>query len=262
VIVELIDSHLHLDDAAFARDLDAVLDRARRAGVRGFIAVGTSVASSRRVVGLAARHDDVYAAVAVHPHEAPDATPDALAALAELARHPKVVAVGETGLDWYRDFAPREAQLRAFRAHLDLARRADLPVIVHCRDAYPEVLHILAEHPVRCVVMHCFSGSLEVARVCVDRGYYAGLGGPVTYRNARRALEVARYLPPDRLLLETDAPYLPPEPHRGRRNEPAYLPLIASAVAQARGVAAATVAEITAANAREVFGLPQPAVRE
>ncbi|MDR7481553.1 MAG: TatD family hydrolase [Armatimonadota bacterium] len=262
VILELVDSHVHLDDAAFTTDLDAVLARARGAGVCGFVSIGTSVASSRRVVALAARHDDVYAAVAIHPHEAADATPEALAALADLAQHPHVVAVGETGLDWYRDFAPREAQVRALRAHLDLARRAGLPVIIHCREAYSDVLGILAEHPVGRVIMHCFSGPLDVARVCLDRGYYLGLGGPVTYRNARRALEVARYVPPDRLLLETDAPYLPPEPHRGRRNEPAYLPLIAWAVAHARGVAPGTVAEITTANARAAFGLPRPAVRD
>ena len=262
MILDLFDSHVHLDDTAFAQDLDVVLARARSAGVRGFVSIGTSVASSRRAVALAERHDDVYAAVAIHPHEAADATPEALAVLADLAQHPKVVAVGETGLDWYRDFAPRDAQVRALRAHLDLAQQRGLPVIVHCREAYADVLDVLAAHPGLRVIMHCFSGPLEVARVCLDRGYYLGLGGPVTYRNARRAVEVARYVPPDRLLLETDAPYLPPEPHRGRRNEPAYLPLIAWAVAYARGVAAGTVAELTTANARVAFGLPRPAVRE
>ncbi len=260
--LDLVDTHVHLDDAAFAPDLDAVLARARGAGVRGFVSVGTSVASSRRAVALAEQHRDVYAAVAIHPHDAAEATPEALAALEDLARHPKVVAIGETGLDWYRDFAPRDAQLWALRAHLDLARHHGLPVIVHCREAYADVLEVLAAYPDLCVIMHCFSGSLEVARVCLDRGYYLGLGGPVTYRNARRATEVARYVPPDRVLLETDAPYLPPEPHRGRRNEPAYLPLVAQAVARARDVAPGTVAELTSANARVAFGLGRPAVRE
>jgi TatD DNase family protein len=262
VILDLFDSHLHLDDEAFAADREAALERARAAGVRGFACVGTSLASSRRAIALAEAHSDVYASVAIHPHDAADATPEALRELATLARHPRVVAVGETGLDFYRNFAPRQVQEDAFRAHLALAAALRLPVIIHNREADAEVLHILAEAvPVR-VIMHCFSGSLEVARTCLDRGYYLGLGGPVTYRNARRAVEVARFVPPDRLVLETDAPYLPPEPHRGRRNEPAYLPLIAWAVAHARGVAAGTVAELTTGNAYEAFELGRVGIRE
>lgn len=259
---DLFDTHLHLDDQAFDADRGSVVERARVAGVREFITVGTSVASSRRAIALAEAHPDVYAAVAIHPHDAPDATPDALEALAALARHPRVVAIGETGLDYFRDFAPRQAQQRAFRAHLALARAGGLPVIVHSRDAYDDVLAILDEEGQARVIMHCFSGSLDVARRCVDRGYYLGLGGPLTYRNARRLLDVAAYVPPDRLLLETDAPYLPPEPHRGRRNEPSYLPLVAAAAARARSVAPGTVAEVTTANAREVFGLARLATRE
>lgn len=261
-MLELFDTHLHLDDDAFAADGDAVLVRARAAGVLGFITVGSSLESSRRAIAFAEQHDDVYAAVAIHPHNADEATPEALSELAALARHPRVVAIGETGLDFYRDFAPRDAQAQAFRAHLALARELDLPVVVHNRDAHAEVLRVLAEASPKRVIMHCFSGSLDVARTCLDRGYHLGLGGPVTYRNARRAIDVARFVPPDRLLLETDAPYLPPEPHRGRRNEPSYLPLIAWAIAHARGVSAGTVAEITAANARAAFGLARPAIRE
>jgi TatD DNase family protein len=258
----LFDSHLHLDDQAFDGDREAVLARARAAGVGGLLTVGTSVDSSRRAVALAGQHHDVFAAVAIHPHDAADATPEALDVLAALARHPRVVAVGETGLDYYRNFAPREVQQRAFRAHLALARALDLAVIVHNRDAHADVLRILHEEAPARVVMHCFSGSLEIARACLDRGYYIGLGGPLTYRSARRAVEVAAFVPPDRLLLETDAPYLPPEPHRGRRNEPAYLPLIAKAAAAARGVSAGTVAEISTANARAAFGVAHAAARE
>jgi TatD DNase family protein len=262
VTADLFDTHLHLDDEAFDHDRDQVLERGRAAGVRGFVSIGTSLESSRRAIAVAERHPDVYAAVAVHPHEASQVTPETLAALAALARHPRVVAIGETGLDYYRDFAPREAQVWAFRGHLRLARDAGLPVIIHNRDAHRDVLEILAEEAPPRVIMHAFSGSVETARRCLDRGYYIALAGPVTYRNARRALEVAAYLPPDRLLLETDAPYLPPEPHRGRRNEPAYLPLIAAAVARARGVGPGTVAEITSSNAREAFGLARLATRE
>lgn len=260
--LELFDSHLHLDDEAFANDLDAVVNRAREAGVCGFVTIGTSLASSRSALALAERFGDVYAAVAIHPHDAAEATPDTMELLTMLARHPRVVAIGETGLDYYRNFAPREVQHDAFRAHLTLARSLNLPVIIHTREASADVMGILAESPPRCVIMHCFAGSLEMAKTCVDRGYYLGLGGPVTYRNARRALDVARFVPPDRLLLETDAPYLPPEPHRGKRNEPAYLPLMAWAIAAVRGVAAGTVAELTTANARQAFGLVRTPARE
>ena len=260
--LDLFDSHLHLDDEAFATDLDAVLNRARGAGVLGFVTVGTSLASSRGALALAERYTDVYAAVAIHPHDAGDATADTMELLSMLAHHPRVVAIGETGLDYHRNFAPNEVQQEAFRAHLALARRLDLPVMIHNRDANADVMGILAEIPPRCVIMHCFSGSLEMAHTCLDRGYFLGLGGPVTYRNARRALDVARFVPPDRLLLETDAPYLPPEPHRGKRNEPAYLPLMAWAIADVRGVSAGTVAELTTANARQVFGLVRAPARE
>ncbi len=261
-MLDLFDSHLHLDDGVFAADLDAVLSRARSAGVRGFVTVGTSVESSRQAVALAEQHPDIYAAVAIHPHDAPDATPEAMELLTTVARHPRVVAIGETGLDYFRNFAPREAQHQAFRAHLALALALDLPVIIHNRDANADVLGILAESVPPRVVMHCFAGSLEMARTCLDRGYFLSLGGPVTYRNARRALDVARFVPPDRLLLETDAPHLPPEPHRGRRNEPSYLPLIAWAIADVRGVAAGTVAELTTSNARQAFGLLRTPARE
>lgn len=262
MVLDLFDSHCHLDDEAFAADREAVLDRARTAGVRGTVTVGTSLASSRRAIALAEQHADVYAAVAIHPHDASSATAAAMAELEALARHQRVVAIGETGLDYYRDFAPRDTQAQVFRAHLVLARLLNLPVIIHNRDAHFDVMRILAEEAPPRVIMHCFSGSPEIAHRCLDRGYYLGLGGPLTYRNARRALEVAAYVPPDRLLLETDAPYLPPEPHRGRRNEPSYLPLIAWAAAHARGVAAGTVAEITTSNAREAFGLARLATRE
>ncbi len=261
MVLDLFDTHLHLDDDAFASDAEAVLARARAAGVLGFVTVGTSLPSCHRAVALADRHPDVHAAVAIHPHNAADATPEALDELAALARHPRVVAIGETGLDYYRNFAPREAQMSAFRAHLRLAHERDLPVIVHNRNAAAEVMRVLDEAASPRVIMHCFSGSLELAGTCLDRGYFLGLGGPVTYRNAR-AVDVARFVPPDRLLLETDAPYLPPEPHRGRRNEPAYLPLIAWAIAHARGVSAGTVGELTTVNARTIFRLARPVVSE
>ncbi len=255
-MLHLVDTHLHLDDGAFERDREAALDRARAAGVSGLVTVGTSVESSRRAIELAERHADVYATVGIHPHDAGSVTPAGLEQLEALAFHPKVVAVGETGLDYFREFAPRDAQQRLFREHLERARALGLPAVIHSRDAHGDVLGILDELPPATVVMHCFSGSLGVARTCLDRGYYLGLGGPLTYRNARNALEVVRFVPEERLLLETDAPYLPPEPHRGQRNEPAYLPLIAWAAARARGVSAGRLAEATSANAARAFALP------
>jgi TatD DNase family protein len=255
VLDDLFDSHLHLDDDAFAPDREAVVERARAAGVRGFVTVGTSLSSSAQAISLTYQHPDIFVAVAIHPHGASEATPLAMRQVEALARHPKVVAIGETGLDYHRNFAPREAQEQAFRAHLALARSLNLPVIIHNREADADILRVLEEEAPPRVIMHCFSSSVEVARTCIDRGYYLGLGGPLTYRKARQATEVACFVPPDRLLLETDAPFLPPEPHRGRRNEPSYLPLVAWAVAHARGVSAGTVAELTSANARDVFGV-------
>jgi TatD DNase family protein len=260
--LELIDSHVHLDDDAFTPDWDAMMARARGVGVRAFVSIATSLAGSRRAIALAEAHADVYATIGVHPHDAPSATPETLAELAALAKHPKVVAIGETGLDYFRNFAPRETQEAAFRAQLRLARDLGLPAIIHSRDAGDDVLEILAADGPKRVIMHAFSGPPEMAQQCVDRGYYIGLGGPITYRNARRTLEVAAAVPSDRMLLETDAPYLPPEPHRGKRNESSYLPLIAAAVARARDVAAGTVAEITTLNAIEAFGLRRIAARE
>src|SRR5438034_4897639 len=187
------------------------------------VTVGIDVASSRGAVDLAGRFSTVHAAVAVHPQGAGRAGPKAMADLGPLAAHPKVVAVGETGLDYAKDYAPREVQRRVFIEHIWLSRERNLPLIVHCREAHAEVLEILErEQPVG-VVMHAFSGSVDVARACVERGYFISLAGPVTFRNARAAAQVAQEVPLGSLLVETDAPVLAPERFRGRRNEPAYL---------------------------------------
>ena len=245
--MELFDSHVHLDDEAFAADLAAVIDRARQAGVIDMVTVGIDVASSRAAVDLAGRFSTVHAAVAVHPHEAADLGP--------LAAHAKVVAVGETGLDYAKDYAPREVQRRVFIEHIWLSRERNLPLIVHCREAHAEVLEILErEQPVG-VVMHAFSGSVDVARACVERGYFISLAGPVTFRNARAAAQVAQEVPLGSLLVETDAPVLAPEPFRGRRNEPAYLPHIVQRIADLRGCPPEEIAAATAANARRVYAV-------
>ncbi len=253
--MDLFDSHVHLDDEAFAGDLDEVLSRAARSGVTAMVTVGTNIASSRAAVALAERFPPVYAAVAVHPHEAGTATPEAIADLRALAAHPKVVAVGETGLDYAKDYAPREAQREAFAEHIRLSQDLDLPLIIHCREAYPDVLAALDHARADRVIMHAFSGSPETAEKCAERGYFISLAGPVTFRNARVVQEVAATVPAPLLLVETDAPVLAPEPVRGRRNEPAYLPHIVRRVAQLRGAAPEETGAVTAANARRVYGV-------
>jgi len=254
--VALFDSHLHLDDDAFDPDREEVLARARAAGVVGMVTVGSDVMSSARAHALAERHQDVYAAVAVHPYEAAQAGPETMEELRTMAGHPKVVAIGETGLDFMRG-PDRDIQRDVFRRHLRLAADLDLPVVVHCREAFGDVLDILREWNARRVVMHAFSGSVETARRCVDAGYAISLGGPVTYTSARQTRDVARFVPPEALLLETDAPVLTPEPYRGRRNEPAYLARIAERIAVLRGVDPDVIAATTTANARRIFRLEE-----
>jgi TatD DNase family protein len=254
------DTHAHLHDPAFAEDRAAVLDRARRAGVGLVLAVGTDPATSREAVTLAAAHDGVYAAVGIHPHDAAQADGAALADIAALARAPKVVAIGEIGLDYYRNLSPRDAQLEVLGAHLALAREVRKPVLLHCREAHPDLLAVLDAEGVAAVggILHCFSGDLDVARRGLALGLLISIAGPVTYPNARRLGEVVRALGTDSLVLETDCPYLPPQGWRGQRNEPAYLPATAARVAELCGVPAAALAARTTANACGLLGIPPP----
>jgi TatD DNase family protein len=234
---ELFDTHAHLHFPEFAGDLDAVLARARAAGVRRMVTIGTDVATSRAAAALAAREPDVWAAVGIHPHEAADADEAALTEIERLASTPRVVAIGETGLDFFRDRSPREAQTRAFTAQVAMARRLGKPVLVHCRDAHAETLALLAaDGPLeRGGIMHCFSGDVALARRCIELGLLVSLAGPVTYPKPGALTDVARAIPADRLVVETDCPFLPPQPHRGKRNEPAYLAITAARVAELRG---------------------------
>jgi len=257
-VIELFDTHAHLQFPEFAADLDDVLARARGAGVTQLVTVGTDVETSRAAVELAARDPDIFAAVGVHPHDAAQADEDALAEIERLAHaSPKVVAIGETGLDFFRNLSPPDAQERAFRWQLGLARRLGKPVLVHCRDAHREALAILVEEDVSRTggIMHCFSGDAEVARRVLDLGLVISLAGPVTYPNARALPEVARLTPPDRLVVETDCPFLPPQGHRGQRNEPALIALTLGRVAALRGEPPELTAARTTATARRVFGL-------
>ncbi|HIC92753.1 MAG TPA: TatD family deoxyribonuclease, partial [Anaerolineae bacterium] len=211
--MELTDTHAHLDFPQFDGDREEVIERALAAGVRRIINVGADLASSRRAVALAEAHPPIYAAVGVHPHDAKTLTDEALAELLGLARHPKVVAIGEIGLDFYRDLSPREAQRQAFERQLALARELGLPVIVHDRNAHAEVMDVLRRRGLR-GVLHCFSGDLEMARQAIEMGFYISVAGPATFKNAKRLPEIVRQLPLERLLIETDCPYLAPHPHR------------------------------------------------
>ena len=256
----LFDTHAHLHFPDFAADLDAVLARARAAGVTRMLTVGTNVETSRGAIALAAREPDVWATIGIHPHDAVGADTAALTELEVLAQAPRVVAVGEIGLDFFRNLAPRDAQERALRSQLQLARRIGKPAVIHCRDAHEAMLPILAEERVGEVggIMHCFSGDTAIAGRCLDLGLLISLAGPVTYPNARALPDVARFVPVDRLVVETDCPYLPPQPYRGKRNEPAYLALTAAHVAQLRGDSVESLAPRLAENARALFGLASP----
>jgi TatD DNase family protein len=254
---ELFDTHAHLHFPEFAGDLDAVLARARAAGVRRMVTIGTDVVTSRAAAALAASEPDVWAAVGIHPHEAADADEAALTEIERLASAPRVVAIGETGLDFFRDRSPREAQTRAFAAQVALARRLGKPVLVHCRDAHAETLALLAaDGPLeRGGIMHCFSGDVALARRCIELGLLVSLAGPVTYPKPGALPDVARAIPADRLVVETDCPFLPPQPYRGKRNEPAYLAITAARVAELRGEPLADLAGRMSENARALFRL-------
>jgi TatD DNase family protein len=252
---ELFDTHAHLHFPEFAEDLDAVLQRARAAGVARLLTIGTDVPTSEAAIALAAREARVWAAVGIHPHDAEAADETALAAIERLAGAPGVVAIGEIGLDFFRNLSPRDTQERVLRRFVALARRLRKPVVVHCRDAHAETLAILGEERVAEVggIMHCFSGDVEIARRCLDLGLLISLAGPVTYPNARALPEVARFVPIDRLVVETDCPFLPPQGYRGKRNEPAYLALTAARVAELRGEPLHDLARRTTDNARRLF---------
>ncbi len=261
-MIRLIDTHAHLDFSEFDADRQKVITRAQEAGVEIIVNAGAGLEASQAGVALAETYPQVYAAVGVHPHEATTLNEDVLAELRVLARHPRVVAIGEIGLDYYRDLSPRPVQRQAFQQQLALASEVGKPIIVHDREAHQDVMNMLRQwvreshQPVG--VMHCFSGDLAMAREVIEMGFYVSIPGPVTFTNARRLPELVRALPLERLLIETDCPYLTPHPHRGKRNEPAYVRLVAEAIAQIRGIPLEQVAHITTTNARALFGLESP----
>lgn len=254
----VIDAHTHLD-ACGATDPDGVraaLDRAEAVGVSAAVTVADDMAAARWAAQAATWDRRLFAAVALHPTRTVSMTDDDRAELEDLARQPRVVAVGETGLDYYWDYSPPQAQRDAYRWHIELAKRVGKPLMIHDRDAHDDVLAVLDEEgPPETVVFHCFSGDAAMARVCVNAGFVLSFSGTVTFRNAKALREAAVLVPGEQLLVETDAPFLAPHPHRGARNEPVNLPYTLRELANLRGQGIAELAEVTSTTARRVFGL-------
>ena len=248
------DTHAHLDDRQFKTDREDVLNRARDAGISTIVNIGHTESTSREAVELATRYSVLYATVGIHPHDAKDCDYRTWLLLERLAQNPKVVAWGEIGLDYYRDLSPRDVQRQVFIQQLTLAKEAGLPVIIHNRDAHQDVLKIIKEHdPETGGVFHSYSGSWEMAKELLKMGYYLSFSGPITYKNARHTVEVAAKMPEDRFVVETDCPYLTPEPYRGKRNEPAYVREVVSKIAEIRGITFEKAAQLSTENARRLF---------
>lgn len=269
---EVFDSHCHLDIMVGSRQassgdpvaqaaqaartsIEGILKEARSVGVTRLVTIGYDLSSSRWNADTAEQHADVYAGVAIHPNEAHASTPEVLAEIEELARLPHVRAVGETGLDYYRDWAAKEDQHASFRAHIEIAKRTGKALVIHDREAHDDVLGVLADQGApEIVVFHSFSGDAEMAGRCVEAGYFMSFSGPVTYKNAGRLREAAAIVPEQLMLVETDAPYLPPVPHRGRPNAPYLLPITLRCLAEVKGMDPARLAETVSANGETVFG--------
>jgi len=252
----LVDTHAHLQWASFNKDREEVISRARGVGVEHMVNIGFDVDGSREAIELATKHRGVYATVGIHPHEASRLNQNALNILRKLSENPKVVAIGEIGLDYYRNLSPRETQIRAFKTQLILAEELGLPVVIHDRDAHADILEILSEFKGRTkCIMHCFSGSREMAEQCLKSGIYISFAGPVTFLDARKLHEIAKWTDLNKVLLETDSPWLAPQEVRGKRNEPAFLPFIAKKIAELKGISMDELAEVTTKNARDVFQL-------
>jgi TatD DNase family protein len=259
----LIDSHCHLDFDDFAAERDAVIGRARAAGLRRMITISTRVREFATIRGLVEAYDDVYCTVGTHPHNAHEEEVTA-AELVDLARHKKCVGIGEAGLDYHYDKTPRVIAARVFRTHVAAARQSGLPIVVHARDADADIAAILRdemEQGAFAGVLHCFTSSGMLAETGLSLGLYISFSGVLTFKNSRLLREIARAVPMDRVLVETDAPYLAPVPYRGKRNEPAFVAATAEVLAEAKGVSADTIAAATSANALRLFSkMPAPAI--
>ena len=249
-----IDSHAHIQLSQFNRDRDAVLKRASEAAVSNILVIGFDMETSLGAVALAKEHPHIYATVGMHPHDAKDLTSDILKTFRELAEYPKVIALGEMGLDYYRNLSPRPVQKEAFEKQLDLAEELQMPIVIHNRDAYMDILPILEARQGRIRgVLHCFTGDVELMQRSLAIGFYIGIGGIVTYPNAKDVQAVAREVPENRLLIETDCPWLAPQFRRGKRNEPAYVRAVAEKISELRDTSIETIGKTTTKNFRKLF---------
>ena len=265
--MDLIDSHAHIDAPQFADDREVMLQRAREAGVNTLLAIGTGPGPEKLDAALpyAEQHDWIYTTVGIHPHEAKEVTQAHLDELARLAKHPKVIAWGEIGLDYFYDHSPRDVQATVFRQQMELAHAAKLPIIIHCRDAWDDCLAQLEQHwkPTALGgILHCFTGTLEHAQRGLAMGFYISFSGNSTYPKTQHLRDVAKEIPLDRILIETDSPYLAPQPYRGKRNEPAYVVEVAKTLAAVRNLPPDKFAAATTANFRRLFRITRPDVSE
>lgn len=254
--MRLIDTHAHLDFDDYNRDREKVFNRAQKVGVEKIVNIGADLEGSRRALDLAKKHEFVYASVGIHPHEADTVNEQSLAEIKGLAASPKVKAIGECGLDFYYDNSPREIQKEAFKKQLQLARELELPVVVHSREAAAETLEILDQTAdfAGNLIFHCYAYGPEEIEEIIQRDYYVAFGGLITFNSAQPIRDALKKMPLDRILLETDAPYLTPAPNRGKRNEPSYLEYIVKKAAAIKGISAEKMGEITTENAEKIYG--------
>ena len=252
-----IDTHVHLNADQYEEDIDEVIQRALEAGVEKMVVIGFDRKTILKAMELTEQHAFIYAVVGWHPVDAIDCTEEDLEWIESLTAHPKVVGIGETGLDYHWDKSPRDIQQEVFRKQIRLAQKVNLPIIIHNRDATADVIRILREEEAEKTggIMHCFGGSVETAKECIDMNFMISLGGPVTFKNAKTPKEVATEIPLEYLLIETDAPYLAPHPYRGKRNEPAWVTLVAEEIARLKNLSVKEVADETTKNALKVFNI-------
>ena len=254
--MKLFDTHAHLDDERFDEDREQIIEQIKQDGISLIVNPGADMKSSRAAIKLAEKYDFIYAAVGIHPHDVKDITEADLIELEQMAKHEKVVAIGEIGLDYYYDNSPRELQMEYFIKQIELANKLSLPIIIHSRDASMETYEILKEHKkdIGCV-LHCFSQSLEMAELYLKIGCHLSFAGPLTFKKSSKLKEVARNIPLDKIFIETDSPYLTPEPYRGRRNDPSKVRYVAEELSKLRAISVDKIAEITMNNAIEFFDI-------
>ncbi len=251
-----IDSHAHLQWNSFDEDREQVLERSKNQRIDSIVNIGFDIEGCKKGIALAESHSNLYATVGIHPHNADQLNQDTLSKLKELAANPKVVAIGEIGLDYFRNLSPKEVQIKAFASQLFLAQQLNLPVVIHDREAHEDVLAMLSRFKGKIKgIMHCFSGNKEIAKQCVDLGFMVSFAGNITYPKAYPLHQAAQWVDLKNLLIETDCPFLTPQDMRGKRNEPSYLPMTAQKIADLKMVSIETIAEATTKNAKTIFGL-------